>query len=228
LLKAAQEAGVRRIFPSEYTLDILNPEAVPFFTEGGAWPEDTSPVVTARRFMALAKESGPTSFTTLMPSAFMDAWLEGEFGSIDLKNRKITAVDSGDLYFSGCTLPFLAAAIVAVLRMDEEKTKNKRIPIAEIRVTMNQIADTFEEITGAKFERIRVTSKELIDQRDANLKSGNSFVALFLAVQLAAFNGGGAGDLKDGLEFDGDGFLNMRRKTLRELCVEAVKKVGTA
>lgn len=228
LLKAAQEAGVRRIFPSEYTLDILNPEAVPLFTEGGDWPEDTSPVVTARQFMALANESGPTSFTTLMPSAFMDGWLEGDFGSIDLKNRKITAVDSGDLYFSGCTLPFLAAAIVAVLRMDEEKTKNKRIPIAEIRVTMNQIADTFEEITGAKFERSRVTSKELIDQRDAHLKSGNTVVALFLAVQLAAFNGSGAGDLKDGLEFNGDGFLNVRRKTLRELCAEAVKKVGTS
>lgn len=228
LLKAAQEAGVRRIFPSEYTGDILHPKAVTAFTEGGDWPEETSPVVTARKFMDLVHDGGPTSFTTIIPAAFMDGWLEGKFGSIDLKNRKITAVDSGDNYFSGCTLPFLAAAIVAVLKMDEEKTKNKRIPITELRVTMNQIADTFEEITGDKFERSLVRSNELLDQRDANLKAGNSLAALFIVVHMLAFNGSGVADMKDGLKFDGDGFLNMRRKTLKELCVEAVEKVGTA
>ncbi|KAJ5140840.1 isoflavone reductase family protein [Penicillium atrosanguineum] len=228
LLKAAQEAGVRRIFPSEYTLDILHPKAIPAFTEGGNWPEETSPVVTARKFMDLANEGGPTSFTTIIPAAFMDGWLAGEFGSIDLKNRKVTAVDSGDHYFSGCTLPYLAAAIVAVLKMDEEKTKNKRIPITELRVTMNQIADTFEEVTGDKFERGLVISKELFDQRDTNLKAGNAFVALFTMVHMLAFNGSGAADMKDGLKFDGDGFLNLRKKTLKELCVVAVEKVGTA
>ncbi|KAJ6134571.1 isoflavone reductase family protein [Penicillium sp. IBT 18751x] len=227
LLRAAQEAGVRRIFPSEYTLDILHPKAIPVLTEGGDWPEETSPVVTARKFMDLVNEGGPTSFTTIIPAAFMDGWLAGKFGSIDPKHRKITAVNSGDIYFSGCTLPFLAAAIVAILKMDEEKTKNKRIHVTELRATMNQIADTFEEITGDKFERDIVTSKDLLDQRDANLKAGNSLAALFIAIHILAFNGSGAADLEDGLNFDGDGFLTLRRKTLKELCVEALEKVGT-
>lgn len=126
LLKAAQKAGGRRIFPPEYTLDVLYPKPLPLLTEGGYWPEHVSPVIAARKFLTLANEGGPTSFTTLIPSAFMDGRLEGNFGSIDLKNREITAVDSENLYFSGCSLPFLAAAIVTVLRMDEEKTKNKR------------------------------------------------------------------------------------------------------
>lgn len=52
LLKAAQEAGVRRIFPSEYTLDILHPAAVSLLTEGGNWPDESSPVVTARKFLS--------------------------------------------------------------------------------------------------------------------------------------------------------------------------------
>ncbi|CAI7658020.1 unnamed protein product [Penicillium pancosmium] len=219
LLKAAQTAGVRRIFPSEYTLDVLHPAAMSLLTEGGDWPEDVSPVVAARKFLALANEGGPTSFTTLISSAFIDSWLEGDFGSFDPKNGKVTVVDSGDHYFSGCSLPFLGAAIVAVLEMDEDKTKNKRIHIAELRTTMNQIADTYDEVTGSKFERSRVTSQELIGQRDENLKSGNPF---------GAFNGGGSGDLKDGLEFDGDGFLNVKRKTLKELVVEAVNKVRAA
>lgn len=225
LLKAAQEARVRRIFPSEYTLDILHPAATSLLTTGGDWPEDTSSVLTARKFVALADEGGPKSFTTIIPSAFMDGWLDGDFGSIDLKNHKVTAVDSGDHYFSGCSLPFLAAAIVALLKMDEEKTKNKRIPITEVRATMNQIADAFEEVTQTHFERSHVTSEALIEQRNASLSTGNPFAALFVSIHLAAFNGSGAGDLKDGLKFDGDGLLTLRRKTLKELCADAVKKV---
>ncbi|KAJ5611249.1 hypothetical protein N7510_007968 [Penicillium lagena] len=228
LLKAAQAASVRRIFPSEYTLDVLHPAAVSLLTEGGDWQEDLSPVVAARKFLALADEGGPTSFTTLITSGFIDSWLEGDFGSFDPKNGKVTVVDSGDHYFTGCSLPFLGAAIVAVLKMDEERTKNKRIHIAELRATMNQIADTYDEVTGTKFERSRVTSQELISQRNASLKAGNAVGAYFGAIHLGAFNGCGAGDLKDGLQFDGDGFLNVRRKTLKELVVEAVSKVGAA
>ncbi|KAJ5810413.1 isoflavone reductase family protein [Penicillium pulvis] len=228
LLKAAQEAGVRRIFPSEYTLDVLHPKQVSLFTEGGDWPEDTSPVVTARKFLALADEEGPTSFTTLLSSAFIDAWLEGNFGSFDPLNQKVTVIDSGDHYFSGCSLPFLGAAIVAVLQMDEGKTKNRRIPIAELQMTMNQVADAYNEATGVKFERLRVTSQQLIQQRNASLEAGSPLDALFIATHLGAFDGSGAADLKDGLEFDGDGFLNVRRQTLMGIAVKALQKVGAA
>ncbi|KAM6485654.1 NAD(P)-binding protein [Trichoderma sp. SZMC 28011] len=226
LLKAAQEAGVRRIFPSEYTLDILHPDAATLLTEGGNWPEDSSPVLTARKFVSLAQEGGPTSFTTLIPSAFMDGWLEGAFGSFDPKNRKVTVVDSGDFTFSGCTLPYLGAAIVAVLRMDEEKTKNKRIRISEIRTTMNEITKTYEEILGTKFEKTHVSSQELLDQRNANLAAGNPFGALFVTILIGAFNGCGAGDLADGLDFDGDGYLTLKKKTLKEMTIESLQKIG--
>lgn len=194
LLKAAQEAGVRRIFPSEYTLDVLHPAAVSLLTEGGSWPDDTSAVVTARKFASLADKGGPTSFTTLIPSAFMDSWLEGDFGLFDPKNRKVTLFDSGDHYFSGCSLPFIGAAIVAVLQMDEEKTKNRRIPITEVRATMNQVVDMYEELLGAKFQRDQITSQDLLNKRNASLAAGNSFAALFDSIIVGAFNGCGAGD----------------------------------
>ncbi|GFP57692.1 hypothetical protein ACSS6W_007495 [Trichoderma asperelloides] len=226
LLKAAQEAGVRRIFPSEYTLDILHPAAVSLLTEGGSWPDDTSAVVTARKFVSLADEGGPTSFTTLVPSAFMVSWLEGDFGFFEPKNRKVTVLDSGDHYFSGCSLPFIGAAIVAVLQMDEEKTKNKRIPITEVRATMNQIVDIYEELLVTKFQRVQITSQELLNKRNADLAAGNAFAALFDGIIVGAFNGCGAGDLVDGLAFDGDGLLNIKRKTLKELTAEALKNIG--
>jgi nucleoside-diphosphate-sugar epimerase len=226
LLKAAQEAGVRRIFPSEYTLDILHPAAVRLLTEGGNWPEETSPVVTARQFASLADEGGPTSFTTIIPSAFMDSWLEGDFGLFEPKNRKITVIDGGDHYCAGCSLPFLGAAIVAILQMDEEKTKNKRIPVSELRATINQIADTYEELLGTKFQRDPLTTQDLIHKRDADLAAGNPFAALFDSIIAGAFNGCGAADPVGGLDFDGDGLLTVKRKTLKELTAEALKKIG--
>ncbi|KAK5994198.1 Isoflavone reductase-like protein [Cladobotryum mycophilum] len=228
LLKAAQEAGVRRIFPSEYTLDVLHPKAVSLLSEGGHWPDNVTPVNDARNFLALANQDGPTSFTTIVPAAFMDSWLEGEFGFFEPKNRKATVLDGGDHYFTGCSLPFLAASIVAILQMDEEATKNKRIPVAEVRTTMNEIVESYEEAMGAKFEKVPVTSQQLVDQRNDSLKTGNAFAALFVTIKIGAFDGSGAGDLKDGLQFDGDGFLAMKRKTLRELTAEAVEKIGIA
>jgi hypothetical protein len=228
LLKAAQEAGVRRIFPSEYTLDILHPGAVSLLTEGGNWPEDTSPVLTARKFVSLEDEGGPTSFTTIIPSAFQDSWLEGDFGMFDPKHHKVTVVDDGNNYFTGCSLPYLADAIVAILQMDEEKTKNKRIPVAEVRMTMSQVADTYEQVTGTKFARNSVSSQTLTQQRDTALKDGNPFAALFVSINLGAFNGSGAGDMAAGLDFNADGFLKTKKKTLRELATEAVKKVRQA
>ncbi|KAL7807426.1 hypothetical protein V8C26DRAFT_414808 [Trichoderma gracile] len=204
----------------------MHPEAVKLLTEGGNWPEDSSPVLTARKFLALAEDGRPTSFTTLIPSAFLDSWLQGSFGLFEPMNRRVTVIDSGDNYFSGCSLPFLADAIVAVLQMDENKTKNKRIPITEVRATMNQVADTYEKLLGEKFEKNQVTCRELVDQRNAKLQAGKPADALILMIHLAAFNGSGPGDLVDGLSFDGDGHLRAERKSLKQLTTDSLRQIG--
>lgn len=228
LLKAAQEAGVRRIFPSEFTLDILHPSQVALLTEGGDWSPIPSAVEAAKGFTALADQGGPTSFTTLMPSAFLDTWLEGKIDLFDPKNRKITVIDGGDKFWTGCTLPFLASALIAALQMDEEKTKNKRIPVAEVRATTNDVVAAYEEALGGKFEKTIRSSEELIQMRDQCLAGGDAGTAMFLCIEIGAFNGSGAGDLKEGLEFDGDGFLSAKRKTLKEMVGEAAAKVNAS
>ncbi|KAK6069159.1 isoflavone reductase [Seiridium cupressi] len=226
LLRAAQEAGVRRIFPSEYTIDALHPQAVSLLTEGIERSGFVSHVYVARQFAALADEGGPTSFTTIVPSAFIDGWLEGAFGLFEPKNHKVTLLDGGNHQFTGCSLPFVAACIVAILQMDEEKTKNKRVHISEVRMTGNEVVGAYEEATGARFEKTSTALQALLDQRDEHLKAGEVFPAVFLGIQIAAFAGSGPGDLEDGLEFDLDGLLTVKRKTLKELTTEAVQKVA--
>lgn len=226
LLAAAQEAGIRRIFPSEYTLDVLHPQAVSLLAgDGDIWPDSMSPVAVARNFTALANHNSPTSFTTVIPSAFIDGWLEGGFGLFETKRRRVTLIDGGDHHFTGCSLPFIAASIVAVLKMDEEKTKNKRIHISELRTTMNEMINAYEEVTGVEFERVPVSVQTLMAQRDNLIESGELFPALFVSIQIGAYGGGGAADLADGLQFDGDGHLGVQRATIKQIAAEVAKKI---
>ncbi|SCU85998.1 LADA_0D11496g1_1 [Lachancea dasiensis] len=225
LLRAAQDAGVRRIFPSEYTIDVLHPAAEPLLkSDNEEWRDIPSPANVAREFLALAEEEGPTSFTTLVPSTFIDHWLRGSFGMFEPKAKKIAVRDGGNHYFTGCSLPFIAASLLAVLQMDEESTKNKRIHISEVRASLNEITDAFEEVTGDKFERIPVSSESMFEQRKKIFAAGDIATALYFGVYITAFNGCGAGDLKDGLLFDGDGYLRLERRTLKDIVSEAVQK----
>ncbi|KAJ5620835.1 hypothetical protein N7510_004819 [Penicillium lagena] len=224
LLAAARTAGVRRIFQSEYTFDVLHPKAISLFTEG-PWPANFTPLVpNARKFCALTEENGPTSFTTLIPAAFLDSWLCGDFGTFDPKNHQVTLHDGGDNPFTGCSTSFIASCIVAALAMDEEKTKNKRIPISEVRTTMNEVVRAFEDVTGKEFKKTYTTTAAIIEKRDGALKGGQIGPAAFLSILAGAFDGSGAGDLPDGLEFDGDGHLTTKRRTVKELVIDAVKK----
>ncbi|KAL7940188.1 NAD(P)-binding protein [Trichoderma barbatum] len=174
LLKAAQEAAVRRIFPSEYILHSLHPDAVHLLTEGGNWPADRSITLAALIVVITASQD-----------VLCRIW---------------------------------EAVIVAVLQMDEEMTKNKRIPMSEVRTTMNEIMGLYEDFLGAKFERTHLTSRELLGQRNANLEAGNPFGALCLTILVGAFNGCGTGDLVDGLAFDGDGHLQLQKDTRGDNC----------
>lgn len=226
LLAAAQEAGVRRIFPSEYSLEILHPVAQSLLDK--PWPDNLAVVPLAKEFVGLANKGGPTSFTTIIPSAFIDEWVEGSFALFEPKNSKVTVLDGGDHTFTGCSLPFIAGCLVAALKMDEEKTKNKRIHVSEVRTTVNEIIGLYEKITGRGFERVPITTQDLIEQRNRFFADGEFFPAILTTIQVAAFGGGGAGDLEDGLGFDGDGFLDVKRKSIEQLVHDGLKKIGVA
>ncbi|SCU85243.1 LADA_0D06436g1_1 [Lachancea dasiensis] len=230
LLEAAKETGVRRIFPCWCGMDVLHPSAVALFTrpDGSPLAPVVSPVQDARKFLALAEENSTVSFTTLIPSLFIDAALEGRFGTIEPQNRKITLFDDGKHHVTGSSLPFIGACFVAVLQMDEEKTKNKRIRVAEVRTSLKEIAETFEKVTKLEFEKVPVSIESMLAKRQKALEEGQIIPAFYTSLMTAVFNGSGAGDIEDGLQFDGDGFLTLKRKSIEELVTEAVAKVDIA
>lgn len=90
LLRAAQEAGVRRIFPSEYTLDLLHPAAV------AAFGEEAPAVQSARKFVSLAASDSVTSFTTIVTGMFTDLAFGGLLNLWNWIDLEVTSIDGGD------------------------------------------------------------------------------------------------------------------------------------
>lgn len=215
LLSAAQEAAVRRIIPSQYTLDMLHPAAQALFQDG--WP-DAYPVAIAQRYQMLAEAGGPTSYTGILTSMFLDVFLEtGLFGAYEIRGRKATLVDDGDAFFTACSTDFIAASVVAVLKLPEKATKNKRIPIAEVRTTGNELVKVIEEVFGIEMNVQYKSSNQMSGERRIALAAGDVRAAYELTVAKLAGDGSGPGDLTDGLEFDADGIMTFQRKSLKEL-----------
>ncbi|KAM0257008.1 hypothetical protein ACHAQJ_004601 [Trichoderma viride] len=226
LLTAAQEAAVRRIIPSQYTLDVLHPAAQALFQD--EWP-NAFPIVAAQRYKMLAEASGPISYTCILTSMFLDVFLEtGLFGAYDIQGRKATLVDDGAALFTACSTDFIAASVVAVLKLPEEATRNKRIPIAEVRTRGNELVKTIEEVFRIKMNVQYKSGDEMRSERRNALAVGDSRTAYALTVAILAGDGSGPGNLTDGLNFDADGALVFHRRSLKELVLQAKQRIPQA
>jgi hypothetical protein len=226
LLSAAQEAAVRRIIPSQYTLDVLHPAAQALFQD--EWP-NAFPVVVAQQYKMLADAGGPTSYTCILTSMFLDVFLETAlFGAYDIRGRKATLVDDGAAFFTACSTDFIAASVVAMLKLPEEATKNKRIPIAEVRTTGNELIKIIEEVFSIKMNVQHKSSDQMRSERKIALAAGDSRMAYALTVAKLAGDGSGPGDLSDGLNFGTEGALILHRKSLKELVLRVKQRIPYA
>jgi uncharacterized protein YbjT (DUF2867 family) len=223
LAQAGRKAGVRRIFPSEYTLDLLHPEAVKLM--GFSHPR----LQHAQAFEELSATNDTISSTTLVSGIFVDLAMKGHHGNYDVQNKTATLFDNGEVPATGCSADFIAANIVAALKMPEEATKNKRIYIAEVKYTGRQILEALEEVTGTKFKVSNVPSAQLslkLKEAEEMGLARQTFVLPVVLLNFAAVDGkstpSGAGLLEDGLSWDAGRNLTQKRKTLIEIAQEAI------
>jgi uncharacterized protein YbjT (DUF2867 family) len=223
LAQAGREAGVRRIFPSEYTLDLLHPEAVKLM----GWSHLR--LQHAQTFESLGTLNDTISSTTFVSGMFVDLAMKGHHGNYDVENKTATLFDNGEVPATGCSADFIAANIVAALKMPEEATKNKRIHIAEVKYTGRQILEALEEVMGTKFKVMNVPSAQLsrkLKEAEETGSARETFVLPVVLLNFAAVDGNstpsGAGLLEDGLSWNAGGFLTGKRKTLTEIARQAM------
>lgn len=137
LVIAAANVGVKRMIPSEYGNDLLNPklEAFPIY----------KPKIAIRRLCEeKAAEKPPFSWTTIQNASFLGPDWTLDF-IVDVTKRKADIKDGGDVQFCAATYDDIAQAVVGILTHLEE-TANRPVRITSVVTTQNEIIRIAKEL----------------------------------------------------------------------------------
>ena len=137
IVDAAANVGVRRIVPSEYGNDTLNPKlaTVPIYQPKIAIREQCE---------RLAAEKPPFSWTTVQNASFLAPDWTLDF-IVDVKDRGCDVKDGGNVLFCATTYTDIAQAIVGILTHLEE-TANRPVRISSVNTTQNEIIAIAKEL----------------------------------------------------------------------------------
>jgi hypothetical protein len=206
LVDAAANAGVKRMVPSEYGNDTLNPKlaTVPIY----------QPKIAIReRCERRAAENPSFSWTTIQNASFLGPDWTLDF-IVDVKQRKCDVKDGGDVLFCATTYDDIAQAAVGILTHLDE-TANRPVRISSINTTQNEIMSMAKElgatdgwnITYSKTEEQEVEAR----RRWAAGDRSDEVIAMFIN---RAFIGEGWGGYFPVLD---NGLLGLKGLTKDEL-----------
>ncbi|KAK3385716.1 hypothetical protein B0H63DRAFT_186995 [Podospora didyma] len=138
LVDAAAKAGVKRIIPSEYGNDTLNPKlaTVPIY----------QPKIAIRELCEQKAAENPNNFswTTIQNASFLAPDWTLDF-VVDVKERKADIKDGGDVLFCATTYEDIAQTVAGILTHLEE-TANRPVRISSVNTTQNEIIALAKEL----------------------------------------------------------------------------------
>ncbi|KAL1610707.1 hypothetical protein SLS60_002377 [Paraconiothyrium brasiliense] len=220
IIDAALAAGVKRLIPSEFGTNNLDPRAtelVPVYALKGKM----------LRYLIQKAESsnGALTYTSISCGSWLDWALSptasGNFLGIDVKGRKATIYDSGCSRFSVTTSSNTGLAVARILQ-SPEKTANKQIFLSDFVTTPREIVKALERQTGEKFEiEERASGPEIKAQKERFEKGVFEATYPLLAISFV-------GDVDVGYDFEREqkvwnGELGLPRRTLDEVVRGAVE-----
>jgi hypothetical protein len=85
--------------------------------------------------------------------------------------------DRGEAKATGCTLEFVGRCVAAVVRMPEVETKNRRIRVAEVEYTGQDILGELERATGKKWTVENGSTDEALEKGKEALARGDGRAA---------------------------------------------------
>lgn len=138
LVLAAASAGVRRMIPSEYGNDTMNPKlaAFPIY----------QPKIAIRELCQrqAADSGGKFSWTVVMNASFLAPGWTLDF-LVDMTKRKCEIKDGGDILFCAATFDDISRAVVGIFTHPEE-TANRPVKISSIDTTQNELLRIAQEL----------------------------------------------------------------------------------
>ncbi|KIV88822.1 hypothetical protein PV10_08460 [Exophiala mesophila] len=157
----AEEAGVRRFFPSEYGTDIEY------------WPESSAepPHQLKLKVRAHMKTMNRLEYTYLVTGPYSDLYFgmmkpKPEIGQFDVKNRKAILLGDGEGPVSFTAMADVGKFLVAAL-LNPRAARNTTLVVHSFTATPNEILAEYERQTDSKWEvsytsieRLREIEKE--------------------------------------------------------------------
>ncbi|KAI1371624.1 NAD(P)-binding protein [Hypoxylon crocopeplum] len=137
VVDAAANAGVKRMIPSEYGNDLMNPKLA-------AFPIYQPKIAIRKRCEQKAAENPTFSWTTIHNASFLGPDWTLDF-IVDVKQRKADIKDGGDVLFCATTYEDIAQAVIGILTHLEE-TANRPVRISSVNTTQNELVTIAKEL----------------------------------------------------------------------------------
>jgi len=210
LIDAAIDAGIKRVVPSEYGVDLDQEPGKSHFIFDAK-----------RKVVEYLKEKaaeGKITWTALAVGGFFDWGLTNYFGGFDIPNKKVSLFNGGTLKWNGTTVASIGDAVVGVLS-SPETTKNKYLRVHDFHVSQLDILSILEEETNTKWAVEDLDIDALAEEATAKLFAGEvNDYTVYTIVKAVAFgkSSASAWDPEDDSRAVG-----LQKKDLRE----EIKKV---
>ncbi|KAF4871022.1 Isoflavone reductase-like protein P3 [Colletotrichum siamense] len=211
-IDAAIAAGVKRIFPSEYSTNLDSPLA------------ETLPVVTekvrTRRYLVeqIANTAGKSSWTSINNGPFFELVLG--FGGLGPDFRTKTAKwHNGGANLVGATrLPDIAETVCKILKDDNGlygEAENKSVYIHSAVVTEKQLTEMAEKVTGQKFHVEERDVEQVYQEAKERLQKGDKSGMMLFYLQM--MYGKGYGGSESFQEMSWNEKVGLKRLTEQEI-----------
>ncbi|KAJ4357155.1 uncharacterized protein N0V89_001730 [Didymosphaeria variabile] len=210
LIDAAVQAGVKRFIPAEFGLDSMNEKAM-------LLPVIAPKVATQKYLNEKVRESkGGFSWTAVANGWFLDWALETTTFLMDVKGRKATLYNGGDVRFSATLLGDIAKAVVGVVERREE-TRDRVVYVQSAVVTQKQLIGYAKEKDGREWSFTTKGTDEVLGEIEVAVAKGD-FHAQFVLSPIV-----GCSDPEYGCDYSGHsdnelfGIQEMSEEELRAL-----------
>ena len=159
LANAAVSAGVKFFIPADFgSCDSSSDFAL------GLMPLYVGKKKVREHLQGLAAQ-GRLGWTSIICGHFFDYGLKSGLLLADVKTRKATVFDGGEISFSNSTLAQVGRAVVAISKDPEQEiVRNKMIYMQSFCITQNQLVVVLEKVMGQKWERKEVRSEDFIKE----------------------------------------------------------------
>ncbi|KAL0933728.1 NmrA-like family protein [Colletotrichum truncatum] len=223
-IDAAIAAGVKRIFPSEYSTNLDSPlaEGLPIVTDK----------VRTRQYLIeqTSKTDGKSSWSSINNGPFFELVLS--FGGLgpDFRAKTANYHNGGDNLIGVTRLPDIAETVGKILSDEKglyKEAENKSVYIHSAAVSEKQLTQIAEKVTGHTFETRESDVELLYQEAKAKFESGDKSAMMLFYYQMMYGKGyGGSESFQEMSWNEKVGLTTLSEKELEEIVWDTARNIG--